>query len=83
MAEPKFTITITKLNPATKVASLEKENDIFDVTRCSVPVGKKGMAALEKIGVGQDLTPELAIKINNKFGELFFTKDYQTGEYTK
>ena len=81
MAQPTFTITITKLNPATNVASLEKENDLFDVKRCSVPVGAQGMAALEKIGVGQTLTPELAILINNKFAELFFTKDYQTGEY--
>ena len=81
MAKPSFTITITKLNPATNVASLEKENDLFDVKRCSVAVGAKGMAALEKVGVGQDLDDELAIIINNKFGELFFTKDYQTGEY--
>ena len=81
MAEPQFTFTITKLNSATKVASLEREGDLFDVKRASVPVGAKGFAALEKIGVGQTVPDKLAITLNNKFEALLFTKDYQTGEY--
>jgi hypothetical protein len=81
MAKPQFKIYITNLKSATLTASLRKEEGLFKSKRASIPVDLEGFALLEKIGIGNQIDDDTAILINNEYGDLFFKKEYTTGEY--
>ena len=79
-----FSITITKLNPATLTVSLRKDIGPFDTSKCSVSISQEGYDTLKAEGITmKPLKDSLATILNTAYSDLFFKKDYQTGEYIK